>query len=102
MERKLELFKWDEKTTPLYFSLYFTRFERLMRLSQIIVAETEHDVDLNTIVIDNLITIGGNDLLQRIMEIKDYETLSYLKSKSELEKSYTCQNIKVMNTNSEK
>ena len=95
MDARLEQFKWDDDPSPSYFSLYFIRFERYMRLRQILVEEAETDPDTNTIVIDTLLTIGGNDLTQRCMEIPNYENLTYGKLKSLLEKAYTCKNIKL-------
>jgi hypothetical protein len=92
---RIEHFKWDDEQNSLYFPLYFTRFERLMRLQRIIVAEAETDPDINTIVIDSLITVGGNELCRRIMEVDDYETLTYGRLKAELEKAYMCNNVKL-------
>jgi len=43
MDARLEQFKWEDDTSPSYFSLYFIRFERYMRLRQILVEEAETD-----------------------------------------------------------
>jgi hypothetical protein len=95
MEAKIEHFKWDEEPAANYFTLYFTRFERLMRLKGVMVADAESDCDINTIVVDTLMTVGGNELLQRIMEIDKFDSLTYAAVKAKLEREYMCKNIKL-------